>query len=493
MSLTVEEDSGRGLRLGTALMFFLAAVGFLIGRRALGDNSFFTHFATGRLILESGSVPSTDPYSFTAQGEPWVVQSWLASVIYAGLDSLTGGFGIRLFNGLLTAATAAVLWKVISKRNGTLFISLGLSGTVLVIGATMWSARPLLFGLLGFVLVLAVLDGLIKPVWLLPVMWVWVNSHGSFPLAGVLVGTVGVGEWLDRREFPVDTARILGWVTAGTLLGGINPLGPRLLWFPVQLLRRGEALDNVVEWRPFQLQGLNAWVFAGLIVAFIVSIVHRVEWRSVVPALVFTLAALLAVRNIAVASVVLAAGAAPNLHMGFGQLRLSDRGMMPRLLGASSFCFGLLAIVSTFSAPIVLDGYPVEELKVLEADGLFDGEQRIIHTEIVGNYLGLWKGTDANVFVDDRFDFYPQQVLDDFDVMLYGGDYEAVIDRYEPDAILWKTGGGFEAWLMARPEWVVYEPMEILNDDTNETETSDWFIARPSTSTPSPEVLASNP
>lgn len=474
-------------------MFFLAAVGFLIGRRALGDNSFFTHFATGQLILERGAVPGTDPYSFTAGGEPWVVQSWLASVVYAGLDNLAGGFAIRLFNGGLTAAIAALVWKITSRRNGTLFVSLGLTGTVLIIGATMWSARPLLFGLLGFVLVLAVVDGLIKPIWLLPIMWVWVNSHGSFPLAGVLVGTIGVGEWIDRREFPVDTARVLGWVTAGTLIGGINPLGPKLLWFPVQLLRRGEALDNVVEWRPFQLSGLNSWIFAGLILVFVVSVVQRVEWRVIVPAAVFTLAALLAVRNIAVASVVLATGAAPHLQIGFGQLRLSDRGAVPRLFAAGSFCFGLLAVASSFTAPILLDGYPVEELKALEAEGLIDGNHRILHTEIVGNYLGLWKGAEANVFVDDRFDFYPQQVLDDFDVMLYGGDYQAVIERYEPDAILWKSGGGFEAWLEARPDWLVQEPLEILDEETNETAPSEWFIARPLASTPSPEVLASNP
>ncbi len=138
---TVEQDEGGGFRLESGLMFFLAAVGFLIGRRALGDNSFFTHFATGRLILDTGSVPSVDPYSFTAPGESWVVQSWLASVIYAGLDSLAGGFGIRIFNGLLTGASAALVWKITSRRNGTLFIPLGLSGVVLITGATMWSAR----------------------------------------------------------------------------------------------------------------------------------------------------------------------------------------------------------------------------------------------------------------------------------------------------------------------------------------------------------------
>ena len=482
-----------GPTLQVSLVIFFAAIGFLIGRRVLGDNSFLTHFATGQLIVDRGSVPTSDPYSFTAAGEPWVVQSWLASLMYAVLDSSVGGFGIRVLNGVLAGCSAALVWKLTSRKNHNVFVPLILTGSVLIIGATMWSARPLLFGLLGFVLVLAVVEGLIRPQWLLPIMWVWVNTHGSFPLAGVLVGTVVVGEWIDRRAFPVDTAKVLGWVTGGTLLGALNPLGPRLLWFPVQLLRRGEALDNVVEWQPFTLEGLTAWVFAGLLVTFIVSLTHSTKWRSVVPATVFSIAAFLAIRNIVAASVVLAVTSAPNLRVRFGQLRQSDQGLVPRTLGIGSGALLALGVVAALSPAIEFDGYPIEEIEILEAEGLFDGDARILHNEIVGNYLGFRLGADANVFVDDRFDFYPQQVLDDFDVLLYGGDYEAVIDRYSPDAILWKTGGGFEAWLAARPEWVVAEPLQISNDETGEGTASDWFIARPSTSTPSPAVLASNP
>ncbi len=493
MSTLTGEKARSGLTLQAAFVLFFLAIGFLIGRRVLGDNSFLTHFATGQLILDRGSVPTTDPYSFTAHGEPWVVQSWLASVLYAAIDSVAGGFGIRVLNGVLAGCSAAMVWKLTSQKNTNVFVPLVLSGAVLIIGATMWSARPLLFGLLGLVLVFATVEGMFRPQWVLPVMWVWVNTHGSFPLAGVLVGTIGVGEWIDRRQFPVDTAKILAWVTAGTLLGAVNPIGPRLLWFPVQLLRRGDALDNVVEWQPFTLEGLTAWVFAGLLVGFIVSLTQSVQWRSVVPATVFSIAAFLAIRNIVVASVVLAVVSAPNLRIVFGQLGHSDRGAVPRVLGFGSGALLALAVVTATSVPMEFDGYPIEEINVLEAEGLLDGEARILHSEVVGNYLGFRQGADANVFVDDRFDFYPQQVLDDFDVLLYGGDYGDVIARYEPDAILWKTGGGLQAWLDARPEWVVAEPLESIDDETGDRTESDWFLARPSGATPSPEVLASNP
>ncbi len=481
------------MTLAFAFTVFFGAIGLLVGRRVLGDNSFLTHLATGNLILEQGSIPRTDPYSFTANGEPWVVQSWLASLLYASLDRLLGGFGIRLMNGVLCAGVGALVWRLTSRRSEQVFVPLGLTGCVLIIGSMMWSPRPLLFGLLGLTLVLAVLDDMMKPAWLLPIMWVWVNTHGSFPLAGVLVGTMVVGAWLDDRRLPVREVRLLTWVGAGTLLGALNPLGPRLLWFPLQLLRRGDALDNVVEWRPFQLDGVVSWVFVVVVAAFVASLIAAPRWRVIVPGTVFTIAALLAVRNIVMASVVLAVVSAPGLVVARGQMRTSDSGPIARVLFAGSVALALIATLGAVTEPVDVSGYPVAEMELLEAEGYFQTDQRVLHPEVVGNYLTLHRGSGAGVFVDDRFDFYPQQVIDDLEVMLYGGDYASVVDRYSPAAILWKSGGGFEAWLRAREEWVVADPLATDVEDNDEPAETTWFIARRARTTPSPAVLASNP
>ena len=65
------------------------AWGLRIGLQPLGDNSLFTHIATGRIIFDTG-FPHTDPYLFTPHEPSWVVQSWLASVIYWALASAWG-------------------------------------------------------------------------------------------------------------------------------------------------------------------------------------------------------------------------------------------------------------------------------------------------------------------------------------------------------------------------------------------------------------------
>ena len=67
-----------------------ALLGFGIGARPLGDNSSFLHLRTGIEILNGRRVPTVDPYSFTAHGHPWVVQSWLASVAYGAAYRMAG-------------------------------------------------------------------------------------------------------------------------------------------------------------------------------------------------------------------------------------------------------------------------------------------------------------------------------------------------------------------------------------------------------------------
>ena len=153
-------------------------IGAYIGAAALGDNSFFTHLTTGRYILENG-FPSSDVYSFTAPGERWVVQSWLVSVVYGVLDRVVGLVGIRAFSAVLTGTVAGIMWTLTRPAKGLVtHLAICVVGTTL--GATIWAPRPLMVGLVLLGITLLVARRL--PPWVLvPVFWLWVNSHGSFP------------------------------------------------------------------------------------------------------------------------------------------------------------------------------------------------------------------------------------------------------------------------------------------------------------------------
>jgi hypothetical protein len=154
-------------------------IGAYIGAAPLGDNSFFTHLATGRYILEHG-LPTHDVYSFTAPGERWVVQSWLVSVVYGVLDRAVGLVGIRVLSSLLAGAVAGIMWTLTRPAKGVV-ARLAICVVGLTLGATLWAPRPLMVGMVLLGVTLLVAEGRLPAPVLLPVFWLWVNSHGSFP------------------------------------------------------------------------------------------------------------------------------------------------------------------------------------------------------------------------------------------------------------------------------------------------------------------------
>ena len=54
------------------------------------DQGSFWHTVTGQLILQRGNLPATDPFSFTFQGQPWMLHEWLAQIIMAFLYRIDG-------------------------------------------------------------------------------------------------------------------------------------------------------------------------------------------------------------------------------------------------------------------------------------------------------------------------------------------------------------------------------------------------------------------
>ena len=428
-----------------------AVWGLRIGLDRLSDNSFLTHLATGRLILEHG-VPRSDPYSFTATGEPWVVQSWLASLIYAWLDSWFGPNGIRLLMAAMTATLGALAWRL-TRPAHTLMGRVIIGGCVLGIGASVWSSRPLLFGLVFIALTLLAAEKGLDPRWLIPIFWVWVNTHGSFPLGIVLLGCLYVGRRLDGRKADVEL-RCLMWAALGTALGVINPLGPTLLLFPARLLGRMDVLRQIVEWRSPSFSGLWDRLFLIQIMVAIVALVRRPSYRAAIPLVIFTAAALVGVRNAGVASLVLIPGMARGLA-DLGSIRGNQRS---KVAGAGVIALALVAallIRSSLQQPgFDLSPFPVDAVAWLDQNGLRQPNLPMATPDFVGNYLELLEGTDARAFIDDRVDMYPKPVVDDFVLLQQGHPgWREVLDRRSIDLVLWPNNLPLTGFMAQSPDW----------------------------------------
>ena len=219
---------------GGVIGLFVVTAGWLIGLRPLADNSFLTHLATGRLILDTGSVPGHDPYTFTAAGEPWVVQSWLVSVLYATAESLGGLGAVRIVVGLLAALLTGLGWRLLRPADGVV-PRLAAAALFVGVGASLWAERPLMVGLVCLAFVLLALEQGLDPRWLLPMGWLWVNSHGSFPLGVLLVVLSALGRRLEGESAAVEW-RALAVVPSRRPARCGGSLGWEVLVFPLELL-----------------------------------------------------------------------------------------------------------------------------------------------------------------------------------------------------------------------------------------------------------------
>jgi hypothetical protein len=417
-----------------------ALLGLRIGLRPLGDNSFFIHLRTGIDLVRTGHVPRSDPYSFTSGGDPWVVQSWLASAAYGVAERLGGFPGVRVLQGLLYALLAWLVARLV--RTGSAGRT-ALAGTLAIgLGIVYWSPRPLAFGLLGLAATVLVVEGRRPWWWLLPIVWVWVNSHGSFVLGLGWLVLVAIGERLDGRPRP-DVLPWVGGFAAGLVVACVNPLGPRLLAFPLAVVSRREAFSHVAEWRSPSFQGAAGGLTLLCLVGVVVVLARwRPPWRDLLPVAAFVVAALAAQRNLPMAAVVVAPVLGRALRpasVGVDDRRPDLHLAIAGLLGALGLLF---VVVAATASAFDLDGYPVR------AALLVPTPSKVATTDIAAGYLILERGADARVMIDDRVDLHPVRLAKDYVRLLDGKpDALGILDRYDPDAVVWQTDTPLHAQL----------------------------------------------
>ena len=429
----------------------------------MGDNSALTHLATGRLILEDG-IPRHDPFSFTAPGHPWTVASWLVSIGMAAAERLAGGNGIQLAHALLTLCLGALAWRL-TRPAGVLAGRIIAVAVVLLLGSSAWPERPLLVALVLFAVVIATVEseGSVSPWLVAPVMWVWVNVHGSFPLCLLYLVVRLIGRKLDGAA-PGRLPALTGAAVLGALAGALNPLGPRLLVFPLELLGRHDVLKRVEEWRSPDFSSPESLLLLAAVMVSLFMAGRRGSFEDGIPVLLFGVAACLAIRNLAYASLVVTPALARGLQ-GLGSIRGEQRSRVTGVAGAVVMAFAVVVTTVYLQGPAYeLDRYPVRQLDWMEARGLLG--ERIATQDFVGNFLTARGGPKAKVFFDDRFDMYPLPVIQDSLVLLDGREgWQRPLRARHVDVVLWRRGQPLAGLLALDPGWRV-----VRRDKT-------WIIA----------------
>ncbi len=425
-------------------------LGALIGSGRLGDNSFLTHLATGRLILD-GRLPHADPYSFTAQGSEWVVQSWGASLLYAAAEAVAGPGGIRLVVAVAAGLLAAGVWRLASRVPGAV-PRVALTGAVVCAGVGWWNERPQTLGALALVASLIVVSERRRLIWLVPIFAAWTAAHGSWVLGVGLVGLVAFGAASER---PIRRAAESAATAAlGSVIGAlVSPYGTQLLVFPFRLLAKGSQLAAFREWQRPGATDVGTFLVAALAVAAVVGIVRARRWRWLPLVAVAVVLSWQAQRNLPVAALALVPAAVPFLS-SLGGDRTAAPSPRSFLAGVAVLAVAGLGIAVT-GPHLDLAPYPTALVDELSDRGWIASEGvRVVAPDWVGNYLGWRYGADARVFVDDRAEVFAEPVHDDHLTLLRDRvGWRDVLDRWDVDVVLWPVEKPLAARLAADADW----------------------------------------
>jgi hypothetical protein len=323
--------------IGGRLWFVAAALLALpLCLDATSDPDVWWHLRLGQWIADNQAVPHTEFFSYTANGAPLVAHEWLSELLFWSVHSVVGLAGLAVVVGLATWSGLLALAWLAHQRGASGFNV----GVVLLLGAKalqpVTGTRPqmLTFALLCWSLF--VLDHHLRrggrAIWLLvPMFLLWANLHAGFAVGlGILVAAVAAGlvdaRW--RRQLdPVQRRRLV--FAAGVLLlcavvALVNPNGLDL--YRYALLGSTPAAHQLIqEWQPPDFTTLAMAPLALLIVATAVAMARarrRLRPTQVILAVIGVTAALLAVRNIAIAVALLSAALAELLPIRY---RLPER------------------------------------------------------------------------------------------------------------------------------------------------------------------------
>src|SRR5271157_2480281 len=87
-----------------------------LSNRPLADADIGWHIRSGEQILATHSLPRTDPFSSTMQGQPWFAWEWLYDILLGSLHHACGLNGVVWLCALLVAATFAMLLSQLLQR-----------------------------------------------------------------------------------------------------------------------------------------------------------------------------------------------------------------------------------------------------------------------------------------------------------------------------------------------------------------------------------------
>lgn len=469
--------------------FILCA--FLHGSaRLLMDGDTGWHIRTGEWILQHGTVPKTDIFSFTKPHEAWFAWEWGWDVLFALIHRASGLAGVAFVNACILCVVSALLFRLVRRCCGNHVLSLvftlvGISGS-----SIHWLARPHLFSWVLVLVFLHVLlsaeQGNLKLLWWLPLLTVlWTNVHGGFFVGILLISISAAGEmckavfgekaswasaYANARPYLVCAAAC----AAATL---VNPYGWHLHQHIFSYLSDSRLLDRISEYQSVSFHHGGALFFEGMLLCGAGAIwwcVQKGRFAAALAILLWAHLALLSGRNIPLFLLIASPWAACMFQDIFGAMEWSPRfakvaagireacremapfERMERWHLVSVLTVLLLAVTFASAKPGSQPHFDEKQFPIEAVPNLASlSKSRIFTYDQWSDYL-IYRFPQTKVFMDGRSDFYGSDFVDIYLGTINAAyNWETHLSRFGVDTVVVKTDAPLAAVLKQSPKWRV--------------------------------------
>jgi len=113
---------------------------------------------SGRTFLRTHHWPTTDPYSFTATGNPWIAYEWLGEIVLALVYRAGGLVSLCIFLVAFGSIAILALYGLAAMRSKNSKAAFVASLFVTSLAFASFTLRPQMFGYLFLILTLLVME-----------------------------------------------------------------------------------------------------------------------------------------------------------------------------------------------------------------------------------------------------------------------------------------------------------------------------------------------
>lgn len=394
--------------LGTFFGFFAVRV---------WDIDFWWHIAAGKNIVESGVIPSVDPFGVYDAANVWgqtiLKSQWLGQVMLYSVFRWFDLDGIILLRSCLLTLCLVMVYlrcRLAEAQSLFAFVFTALSGLVISLHT---GERPQLFSFFYLSLIFLLFDGFLRKgsrwrLYCIPVvMLLWSNTHGGSVLGMVALGLSGVCYVMDKRRsegaFNVPLVKLMvlviglsgialvctpnGFTTFQHLIAlGSNPL-------------RDRTSEYASPWSLWPATW-HYWIFVGMALLSMAGLVNRNYWQQAVVVLVMGLISLTGFRYVPFFVLIAAPYVAGSLSRIFVRFRLPETVVYAGALMIALGCLGYgFQKSKVFQHGMAEQRYPAGAVDFIKSHQL---SGKMFNTMGWGGYL-IWNlPRQVTIFVDGR-------------------------------------------------------------------------------------------